>query len=119
MDMIFIHALPVEVHIGASAWEQRIVQILQVDVELATDTIQAAERDDLALTIDYACVARRLQALGASGSWQLVETFAEAAAACLLDEFPTSRVHLRIVKRVALPKLIDVGVIIERTRQPT
>ncbi|AOV16133.1 dihydroneopterin aldolase [Acidihalobacter aeolianus] len=114
MDTVFIRGLTVETCIGVYAWEQRIRQALRVDVELATDAARAAAGDDIGGTVDYAQVARRLQALADGQSWALVETFAERAAATILDEFDTPWVRLSVTKAVRLPQRTEVGVVVER-----
>ncbi|OBS09674.1 dihydroneopterin aldolase [Acidihalobacter prosperus] len=114
MDIVFIRGLRIETHIGVYDWEQRILQALHVDIELAADAARAASADDIALTVDYARVAGRLRALGDAQSWKLVETFAERAAETILAEFGTPWVRLSVTKAVRLPQRTEVGVVVER-----
>ena len=62
MDTIFIHDLRVETRIGVYAWEQHLPQPLLIDLELALPSEKAFASDDFADTLDYAAVAKRVQA---------------------------------------------------------
>ncbi|APZ44494.1 dihydroneopterin aldolase [Acidihalobacter ferrooxydans] len=118
MDTVFIRGLRVETRIGVYSWERRIRQILRVDVELASDNARAATSEDIADTVNYAEVADRLHALGVAQDWTLVESYAERAAATILDEFDTPWVRIAVTKEVRLPQRTEVGVVIERGRHP-
>lgn len=118
MDTVFIRGLRVETCIGVHAWEQRIRQSLRIDVELAADVALAAATDTIADAVDYAQVAARLQTLGEERAWALVETFAERAAAAILDDFATPWVRVAVNKDVRLPRHAEVGVVIERGQRP-
>ena len=114
MDTVFIRGLRVETCIGVYAWEQRIRQTLRVDVELAADAARAAASDDIEDAVNYAQVAERLRSLGEAQPWKLVETYAERAAAAILEEFDTPWVRVAVAKDVRLPQRTEVGVVVER-----
>ena len=114
VDTVFIRGLRVETRIGVHAWEQRIRQVLRVDVELAVDAARAAASDDIGDAVDYAQVAERLRALGEAQSWKLVETYAERAAAAILETFDTPWVRVAVTKAVRLAQRTEVGVVVER-----
>ncbi len=116
VDTVFLHGLEIEARIGVYDWEQRITQVLRLDIDLANDNARAAEADDIGVTVDYAAVAVRLQALASSRPWTLVETFAESAAALILEVFAAPWVRLVVTKQVRLPERTAVGVCIERRR---
>ena len=73
-----------------------------VDVELALDLVPAALSDDLAATVDYATVARRIVEVGAGQSVSLLERLAGLMAEALLKEFPVAEVTLRVRKLSAV-----------------
>lgn len=114
MDRIFIHGLKITSVIGVHEWERRIPQTLRLDLSFAADVGRAAESDLITATIDYSAIAARLQDLGGQLSCSLVETFAERCAECLIKEFRVPWVQIRVTKEVSLPKLTEVGVLIER-----
>ena len=114
MDTVFIRGLRVETCIGVYAWEQRIRRTLRVDVELGADVARAAASDDIDDAVNYAQVAERLRELGETQPWKLVETYAERAAALILEEFDTPWVRVAVTKDVRLPQRTEVGVVVER-----
>ena len=89
--------------IGVHAWEQATARQFTMQVTLDYDASKAAATDDLAYAVDYAAVEARVVQLAASRHWQLIETLAEAAATCLLAEFPPlTRVTISIEKPQAM-----------------
>lgn len=115
MDIIFIRELKVETVIGVFAWEREIKQPLILDLELGTDIRRAAATDQLADTLDYKSLSKRVIAFVSASEFQLVETLAERLAALILAEFPVPWLRLTINKTGAVRGARDVGVCIERT----
>jgi dihydroneopterin aldolase len=118
MDIIYLHDLRIETVIGVNDWERRIRQTVVLDVEMAADVRRAAEHDDIAHTVDYKAVAKRLIAFAGGSSFLLVETLAEHIAAILIDEFKVPWCRLRLNKQGAVRYVRDVGVVIERGTKP-
>ena len=80
------------------------------------DFAQAAASDDLAATIDYEAVARRLAAFGAGRSWKLIETLAVDIAKVVLAEFKPQAVAVE-VKKFVLPNAKFVSASARRGRR--
>lgn len=118
MDIIYLNDLRIETVIGVNEWERRIKQTVMLDLELGTDIRAAAASDDIADTLDYKAVAKRVISFVGDSSFFLVETMAERIAEILLGEFKVSWCRLRINKQGAVRYVRDVGVIIERGRRP-
>lgn len=116
VDRVYIRDLELECVIGVHAWERKLRQRLRLNLELAADARQAAARDDLAATLDYAAIALRLRAFARTTEFQLVETLAERLAQFLITEFPVQWLRLDIAKRGAVREAAAVGVVIERQR---
>jgi dihydroneopterin aldolase len=116
MDKVFIEALEIEALIGIYDWERRIRQPLVFDIEMAFDNRKPAASDDIADTLDYKAVSKRLIDYVSQSSFGLVETLAERCAAIILDEFAVSHVRLKLSKPGAVRGARAVGVIIERGR---
>lgn len=116
MDIVYIRDLEVETVIGVYAWEQRVRQRLQLNLELGADAKAAAARDEIAATVDYAAVARRILEFARSGKFQLVETLAERLAELLIREFKVDWLKLDIAKPGAVREAGAVGVVVERHR---
>ncbi|MCS6947851.1 MAG: dihydroneopterin aldolase [Steroidobacteraceae bacterium] len=115
-DVIFLRGLEVECIIGYIEWERRVPQTVLIDLELPVDCARAAVRDQVADTLDYKRVAKRVAAFVAGSQFQLVETLAERVAQLILDEFAVAWVRVAINKPGAIRGSRDVGVRIERRR---
>lgn len=116
-DRIFLHGLAVECIIGFIEWERRIKQTVVLDVEMPVDCARAALSDDVADTLDYKKVAKRLIAFVGGSEFKLVETLAHRAAMLILEEFGVAWVRLSVNKPGAIRHSKDVGVAVLRTRE--
>jgi 7,8-dihydroneopterin aldolase/epimerase/oxygenase len=116
MDKVFIEALEIETLIGIYDWERRIRQSLLFDIEMAFDNRKPAASDDIADTLNYKAVSKRLIEYVSASSFGLVETLAERCAEIILTEFAVSHVRLKLSKPGAVRGARAVGVIIERSR---
>jgi dihydroneopterin aldolase len=115
-DCIFLRGLSVECIIGFIDWERRTPQTLVIDLELPCDCARAAQRDEVADTLDYKQVAKRILAWVPGTQFKLVETLAHRLALLLLAEFPLEWVRISVNKPGAIRHSRDVGVRIERRR---
>src|ERR1700741_3470787 len=97
-DRIFLHGLAVECIIGFIEWERRVKQTIVLDVEMPVDCARAAQSDDVADTLDYKKVAKRLIAFVEKSEFKLVETLAHRAALLILEEFGVEGVGLPVEK---------------------
>ena len=118
MDKIFLSELKIDTIIGIWEWERRIRQTVVIDLEMSADIARAAATDDVADTLNYKLVAKRIQEFVADSSFQLVETMAERIAAIIRDEFDVAWVKVRVNKPGAIRGSKDVGVLIERGERP-
>ena len=115
-DRIFLRGLAAECIIGFIDWERRVKQTVVVDLELPVDCRRAAASDDVADTVDYKRVAKRVQAYIEASEFKLVETLAHRLALLLLEEFAVEWVRVSLNKPGAIRNSRDVGVVIERSR---
>ena len=115
-DTIFLNGLEVECIIGFFDWERRIKQKVLIDFELPVDCTRAAVDDDVADTLDYKSVSKRIIAFVEASEFKLVETMAERLATLVIAEFDVAWIRLRINKPGAIRGSRDVGVAIERHR---
>jgi len=118
MDKIFLDELKVDTVIGIWEWERRIRQTVVIDLEMSADIAKAAATDDVADTLNYKSVAKRVQTFVADSSFQLVETLAERIASIIRDEFEVAWVKVRVNKPGAIRGSKAVGVLIERGKRP-
>ena len=115
-DRIFLHGLAVECIIGFIEWERRVRQTIVIDVEMPVDCARAALTDDVADTLDYKKVAKRIIGFVSSSEFKLVETLAHRAAMLILEELAVEWVRLSVNKPGAIRHSKDVGVAVMRTR---
>jgi len=118
MDTIFLSELKVDTIIGIWEWERRIRQTVVIDLEMSADIAKAAATDEVADTLNYKSVAKRIQEFVADSSFQLVETLAERIAAIVREEFDVAWVKVRVNKPGAIRGSKAVGVLIERGERP-
>ncbi|MGY3041304.1 dihydroneopterin aldolase [Rhodanobacter sp. TND4EL1] len=118
MDIVFIEDLRIDAVIGIYDWERRVRQTLAFDIEMAFDNTVPAASDDIALTLNYKDVSKRLIDYVGASSFGLVETLAERCAAIIREEFGVSWVRLKLSKPGAVRGAKSVGVRIERGLRP-
>ena len=114
MDKVFIEGLEIDALIGIYDWERRIRQTLAFDIEMGFDNRLPAASDNIADTLDYKAVSKRLVQFVGESDFGLVETLAERCAQLILDEFGVRHVRLKLSKPGAVRGAKAVGVIIER-----
>jgi len=117
MDKIFIRGLEVQTTIGIHGWEQQAPRPLLLDLELGTETREAAASDHIRDAIDYAAVAETALRFGRETRVQLLETFAERLARRLFESFSIQSLRLTVHKPGAVAGLQAVGIEIERRRE--
>jgi dihydroneopterin aldolase len=119
MDIIFLRGLQIETVIGIYDWERKIRQAIILDLEMATDIRKAAASDDIADTLDYKAVSKRVISFVEESEFFLVETLAESIARILTEEFDVPWVRLTLNKKGAIRGASDVGIVIERGEKPS
>ncbi|WP_045726818.1 dihydroneopterin aldolase [Xanthomonas sp. GPE 39] len=117
MDKVFIEGLEIDALIGIYDWERRIRQTLRFDLEMGFDNRIPAASDDIADTLNYKAISKRMVELVEQSDHGLVETLAERCAAMILDEFAVHWLRLKLSKPGAVRGALAVGVMIERSRQ--
>jgi dihydroneopterin aldolase len=114
LDKVFIEGLEIDALIGIYDWERKIRQTLSFDIEMGFDNRLPAASDNIADTLNYKAVSKRLIEFVGASDFGLVETLAERCAQLLLDEFGVRHVRLKLSKPGAVRGAKAVGVIIER-----
>ncbi len=109
-DRICIAGLELRCHIGVPEEEREQPQRLTVNVELVAPTPFAHLGEDLARTIDYDALSRRLTELAEGDRHtQLIETLAHRLARCCVDEFGAPEATVEVVKYI-LPNVASTSV---------
>ena len=118
MDVIFLKELQVETIIGVFEWEKRIKQTVLIDIEVFTEINAAAASDQLADTIDYKKISKRIKEFAESRTFNLIETLAKNIADMLIGEFDVRRTRVTVSKPRAIRGSKTVGVIVHRGDKP-
>jgi dihydroneopterin aldolase len=113
-DRISIVGLEIYAHIGVPDEERSRRQKLLVNLDLKVRSVEeAAQTDNVALTVDYSQVANTIKAVAASRPRKLIETLAEniATAVFTYDRVKEATV---VIEKFILPDTHHVSVEIRR-----
>ncbi len=116
LDTILIEGLRLEAVVGVYPHERDARQPLLFDIALRYDNRMPAASDDVADSVDYAAVCKRVRAFVAAREPQLLEALAEALATDLLQVEGVRHVRLRIGKPAAAAALGAAMVAVEVQR---
>jgi dihydroneopterin aldolase len=114
-DSIHVCRLELSAHIGVPDEERRDAQRLTVNLRLVAARDFQNLGDDLANTVDYFSLTRRVQLLAAERPRKLIETLAQEIAVCCLEEFAVREVEVELHKYI-LADTAHVSVKVSRRR---
>ncbi|HLD99169.1 MAG TPA: 2-amino-4-hydroxy-6-hydroxymethyldihydropteridine diphosphokinase [Bdellovibrionota bacterium] len=114
VDTIFIRDLQLRCVIGVNPEERREKQDVLVNLELTLDLGKAGRSDQIADTVNYRDLKKRILSLAEHSRYQLVEALAERIAAVCLSDDRITHVNVSVEKPSALRFARTVGVKIER-----
>ena len=115
MDKVIIKNLLARGIIGVRDWERKRAQDILINITLYTDTIRAAETDDINDCADYSEVTKKVLAHAESTARFTVEALANDLADICLAQNNVRRVIVRVEKPTAVRFAESVGVEIERS----
>ncbi|MBF0178337.1 MAG: dihydroneopterin aldolase [Magnetococcales bacterium] len=116
-DTITIQGLHLRCTIGIEAWERKTRQDILLHITLSTDLSRAGRSDQIADTVNYKTLTKRIIALVEGSSFNLVEALAETLADLCLEEPLVELVRIELEKPGALRFARTVGVCIERKKR--
>jgi len=116
MDKVIIKDLLARGIIGINEWEREKPQEIRINLELYTDIRKAGQSDDIADSVDYRSMAKKVQAHAESAARLTVEALATDLARICLHEPGVERVVVRVEKPGAVRFTGSVGVEIERAQ---
>lgn len=116
MDFIFIEELRVQAWVGIYPREQIAPQTVELNLTFGVPD-SAAERDEIADTINYAEVIERIRKELSERHFNLIETLGEFVVNLLVEEFGAPWVKIRIAKIGVMKGVRRVGVFIQRGRE--
>ena len=117
MDTIFISELKIETLIGIYAWEKKVPQTIQLDLEVGLTGEHAAKSGKIGDTIDYSQVVGRIEQLFTEQHFLLLEKAGEAIADMIVRDFKAPWVKVSIAKLAPLRNVKKLGVVIERGKR--
>ena len=100
VDCILVSNLELSCHIGVPDEERRAAQRLTLNLRLVPLRSFSGLGDDLANTVDYFALTRRVRALASERPRRLIETLAEEIAGCILGEFAVLKVDVELRKYI-------------------
>ena len=117
MDQILITDLIARGIIGLNDWEREKPQEICINIVLFTDIRKAGETDDLAYSVNYRGVAKKVMAHAEKVGRLTVEALATDLAHLCLEESGVQKVRVRVEKPGAVRFARSVGVEIERAKE--
>jgi dihydroneopterin aldolase len=97
-DIIRLNNLTIFGHYGVSPAEREVGQKIELDLELHADLKAACQSDSLKDTINYESVYAKVVEVVSERKHRLLESLGEDITDCLLQNFPVSRVVIRLRK---------------------
>jgi 7,8-dihydroneopterin aldolase/epimerase/oxygenase len=120
-DEVFLEGLRFYAYHGVNPEERTRGQRFTVDVRMRCDLRGAGQTDDLARTVNYSAVAKRVRAIVEGEPRDLIEAVAEAIATDVLSAFPAVQVVRVTVRKpeVGLKGMFldAAGVCVTRSRE--
>jgi dihydroneopterin aldolase len=119
MDILFLRDFRLELIIGIYEWERKVPQPVRLDLEIGLPDSKAGGTDNVADTIDYGAVAKRVKDyLHNAPCRSLVESVASIKAAIVRGEFGAPWVKVSVTKFAIVPGIKELGITIERGTRP-
>lgn len=115
MDTLFLREVKLDVVIGLYEWERVTAQTVVLDIDIRLPTGRACQSDDVADTIDYGALVKRLEQAYAEARFTLVEALAQFTADIILNEFGAPWTRVSVTKLGLLSNVKRLGITIERT----
>lgn len=115
-DRIELRGIALKCLVGVHDWERTAPRDVVVDLLLELDLEPAADKDDLALTVDYDALVASLRRHAESASPRLLETLASQIAEICLAEERVDGATVTVRKPGAVAGVADVSVTVRRDR---
>ncbi len=116
MDQVLINNLLVRGILGINDDEREKPQDILINIVIYTDLNRAGVTDDIADTVNYRTIAKKVQKHAETAARFTVEALATDLANLCLEEPGVQRVRVRVEKPHAVRFAQSVGAEIERSR---
>jgi FolB domain-containing protein len=114
LDRILVIGLKLNCVIGLNEWERLVQQEVVIDITIHADTRRAGASDNVADTVNYRTVSKKVIEHVTGSQYKLVEALAENVARLCLSEAGVRRVEVSVRKPRAIRHADSVGVVITR-----
>jgi FolB domain-containing protein len=118
MDKISIKNILARGIIGVNGWEREKSQDILINIDLFTADRPPNTPDDIAETVDYSKVAKKIMNHAENSKRFTIEALAEDIANLCLEDPRVLKTTVRVEKPGAVRFSQSVGVEIERSRKP-
>ena len=112
MNGLRIEGLRVETRIGIHEWEQKIDQLLLIDIDIPLDFNQID--DCIENTVDYAKLCQYVTESVRSQSFQLIESVAKHVSTIIQMHFQAKGCTVRVSKPHAVHHAQNISVLYEK-----
>jgi len=112
MNILRIEALRTTTRIGVHAWEQRINQVLLLDIDIPLNLDNAD--DKLENTIDYDALCQHVTNLVESSAFKLIETVVERIISSIQTNFGVQAITVRVSKPHAIANAGNISITMTR-----
>jgi FolB domain-containing protein len=116
MDKIQIKDLLLRCIIGTNDFERKDKQDILINVMLFLDFHEAADKDDISMTVNYREITKRIIQMVEGSRFYLLETLAEKVAQTCFENPKVAKVQVAVEKPGALRFARSVGVEILREK---
>ena len=100
-DQITVAGIRLHPHIGTTPEERSSAQECEAFLTVWLDLQGAASLDDIDRSVDYSKIMETAQKTARACEYNLIETLAYKIVRKVLEDFPVSRVRIRLRKRPA------------------
>ncbi len=111
-DILHITGLTIKTRIGIHEWEQRILQVLLIDIRIDIDLSACNNR--LENTMDYDALCQRVTTFVESQNFSLIETVAEQVAELIKEDIKVTKVMVSVSKPHAVKNATNISIIVNR-----
>lgn len=115
MNILRIEALRTTTRIGVHAWEQRINQVLLLDIDIPLSLEKLEKTNDaLENTVDYDALCQHVTELVESNAFKLIETVAERVISSIQTTFGVQALTVRVSKLHAIANAGNISITMTR-----
>jgi len=116
MATIRIHDLRLRAIIGINDWEREALQDIVLNIAFDFDETKAAQSDDLADTIDYKSLKKRIIRLVEASRYNLIEKLGTEVLNLIMEEPKITSAQIRLDKPLALRFAKSVSIELKKSR---